>query len=306
MIVNMFRERKMDVLVLSETKVKGTGEREWEGERVIVSGVAERMRAREGVAVMVRGRLWGSVTEYKCVSSRIVWIRMKVAGEKVVVVGVYGPGMERNENEREVFWESLNECLSGFGENERVIVMGDMNAKVGDREREGVTGKYGVPGVNENGDRLVEVCAERRMIVGNTWFQKKLCQKYTREGEGGQERSLIDYVLVDERNRRLLEDVNVFRGAAGGMSDHYLVEAKVRMKGCFRRDREEVLYQRVVKVSEFEKVEVREAFERLIMSEWGRVKYSRVVEVEEEWELFKSIIIRCAGISRRSRSSLLT
>ena len=26
MIVNMFRERKMDVLVLSETKVKGTGE----------------------------------------------------------------------------------------------------------------------------------------------------------------------------------------------------------------------------------------------------------------------------------------
>merc|ERR1712002_118694 len=88
-----------------------------------------------------------------------------------------------------------------FGVNERVIVMGDMNAKVGDREREGVTVKYGVPDVNENGERLVEVCAERRMSVGNTWFQKRLCQKYTREGEGGQGRSLIDYVLVDERNR---------------------------------------------------------------------------------------------------------
>ena len=35
MIVDMFRERKMDVLVLSETKVKGIGEHEWEGERVI-------------------------------------------------------------------------------------------------------------------------------------------------------------------------------------------------------------------------------------------------------------------------------
>ena len=34
----------MDVLVLSETKVKGTGEHEWEGERVIVAGVSERMR----------------------------------------------------------------------------------------------------------------------------------------------------------------------------------------------------------------------------------------------------------------------
>ena len=67
-----------------------------------------------------------------------------------------------------------------------------MNAKVGDHEREGVAGKYGVPGVNENGERLVEMCAERRMIIGNTWFQKRLFQKYTREGEDGQERSLID------------------------------------------------------------------------------------------------------------------
>ena len=99
MIVDMFRERKMDVLVLSETKVKGIGEREWEGERVIVSGVSERMRAREGVAVLIKGRLWGSVTEYRCVSSRLMWVRMKVAGENVVVVGVYGPGMEGNENE---------------------------------------------------------------------------------------------------------------------------------------------------------------------------------------------------------------
>ena len=163
----------------------------------------------------------------------------------------------------------------------KIIVLGDMNAKVGDHEREGVTGKYGVPGVNENGERLVEMCAERRMIIGNTntWFQKRLFQKYTREGEDGQERSMIDYVLVDERTKRSLEDVNVFRGAAGGMSDHYLIEAKVRIRGGFRRDRGEAVNQRVVKVSEFEKVEVREAFERLIVSEWERVKDSRLLSV---------------------------
>ena len=206
---------------------------------------------------------------------------MKVAGEKVVIVGVYAPGMERSENEREAFWETFNECLSGFGENERVIVLGDMNAKVGDRVREGVLGKYGVPGVNENGERLVEVCTERRMIIGNTWFQKKLIHKYTREGENGQERSLIDYVLVDERSKRLLEDINVYRGAAGGMSDHYLVEAKVKMRGGFKRGRGEAVSKRVIKVSEFEKSEVREAFKRLIMNEWERVKNTRVLRVEE-------------------------
>ena len=47
MIVDMFKERKLDVLALSESKVKGEGVREWEGERVIVSGVSERCRARQ-------------------------------------------------------------------------------------------------------------------------------------------------------------------------------------------------------------------------------------------------------------------
>ena len=69
--VDMFKEGKMDVLILSEAKVKGEGEREWEDERVIVSGVLDRCRVREGVAVVLKKRLWGSITEYKCVSRRI-------------------------------------------------------------------------------------------------------------------------------------------------------------------------------------------------------------------------------------------
>ena len=72
---------------------------------------------------------------------------------------------------------SLNVCLAGFDENERVTVLGDLNAIVGERERGEVIGKFGVPGVNENGECLVELCEERSMIVGNTWFEKKLINK---------------------------------------------------------------------------------------------------------------------------------
>ena len=136
------------------------------------------------------------------------------------------------------------------------------------RELYEVVGKHGVPGVNENGERLVEVCSKKRLGMGNTWFQKRLIQKYAREGENGQERSLIDYVLVDEKSKNLLKDVNVYGGAAGGMSDHHLAEAKIRMKGFRKREREEVTAKRVVRVSELEKKEVREAFVILIVNEW--------------------------------------
>ena len=105
------------------------------GQRVIVSGVSERCRAREGVAVMLSGRMWGKVAEYKCLNSRIMWVKLKLDGEIIVVVSVYAPGMEKNEDERERFWASLNECLVGFGSNERVIVSG---ASERCRAREGV------------------------------------------------------------------------------------------------------------------------------------------------------------------------
>ena len=62
-----------------------------------------------------------------------------------------------------------------------------------------------------------------------------------------------------------MEDVNVYRGVAGGMSDHYLLEAKVRMKGFQKREREEVTAKRVVRKSELQKEEMREVFVTLIV-----------------------------------------
>lgn len=104
------------------------------------------MQSTEGVAVVRKGILFGSVREYRCVNTRVIWIKLKVPGERIVVISVYGPGMERGENERESFWECLNECLIDFSENERILVFEDMNAKVRDREI-GVVGKHGVPWV---------------------------------------------------------------------------------------------------------------------------------------------------------------
>ena len=42
----------------------------------------------------------------------------------------------------------------------QVIVLGDMNARVGNEELLGVIGKYGVPGRNVSGERLLEMCSE--------------------------------------------------------------------------------------------------------------------------------------------------
>ena len=41
-------------------------------------------------------------------------------------------------------------------------------------------------------------------------------------------RASMDYVLLPKRMRARLLDVNVCRGEGGGMSDHFLVEARLK------------------------------------------------------------------------------
>ena len=52
---------------------------------------------------------------------------------------------------------------------------------------ERIVGRHGVPGRNESGERLLEVCAEQELVMGKSWFKKNYVYKYTWLGmaEGG-------------------------------------------------------------------------------------------------------------------------
>ncbi len=55
-------------------------------------------------------------------------------------------------------------------------LLGGMNSRVGSTEIGGVVGKYGVEGVNENGQNLVDICAVRGLFLSNT-FQHKMIHR---------------------------------------------------------------------------------------------------------------------------------
>ena len=75
----------------------------------------------------------------------------EIGHEKWVFVSAYGPGSERTEEEVDEFWQELRGCLQQFGEDEHVVVMGDLNARVVSRTVEGVVGNFGIDDTNESG-----------------------------------------------------------------------------------------------------------------------------------------------------------
>ena len=295
MIGSMFEERKLDVLALCETKMKGKGDCDFGRVSGRISGVV-RGRAREGVAILVSQFIADKVVEWQEVSSRIMWVKVKFGRESWVFVSAYGPGREKSDGEREDFWSGLDECLQSFGGNVRVVVLGDLNARVGDECIDGVVGRFGVPGRNDSGESLITMCIERGLAIGNTWFKKKEIHKYTwvRQTDGRVvDRALMDYVLISRDRIGRLLDIVVRRGVGGGMSDHFLVEGSLKVKS-HQGQRRETEIRRALKVSELDKENKVVECQEKVQREWVAVKEKESGSAEEEWRDFKSAVERCA------------
>ena len=67
--------------------------------------------------------------------------------------------------ERDAFWEELKGHIEVCEDRWKVVVIGEMNTRVRDSEVEGVTGKSEVSGMNEKGEKLIELCMEKKMSV---------------------------------------------------------------------------------------------------------------------------------------------
>lgn len=114
--------------------------------------------------------------------------------------------------------------------NGRVIIVGDLNGRVGRRDEESgeTIGNQGETTRNNNGKRLIEYCMMNNLIITNTFFAHKDIHNYTREVVSRKERSIIDYVMINNEFRRNIKDTRVRRGCEIS-SDHYLVLSKVEI-----------------------------------------------------------------------------
>ena len=49
-------------------------------------------------------------------------------------ISAYGPGSEKSEAIEE-FWNELSQCVGSFGRNVSMVVLGDLNARVGKKSK---------------------------------------------------------------------------------------------------------------------------------------------------------------------------
>ena len=90
----------------------------------------------------------------------------------ITVIQIYALTSNAEDAEVEWFYEDLQDLLELTPKKDVLFIIGDWNAKVGNQETLGVTGKFGLGIQNEAGQRLTEFCRENALVIANTLFQQ--------------------------------------------------------------------------------------------------------------------------------------
>jgi len=122
------------------------------------------------------------------------------------------------------------------------MLIGYMNARVGNNKVTNMVGTNGEATVNNTCNKLTDFCTCNNLKIMNTFFKHKEIHTCTLEARG--HKSIIDYFITNIRTSKVKQDIRFYRSTELD-TDHYLLCAKVNFpnkqlnknKGSFSKAR---------------------------------------------------------------------
>ena len=174
--------------------ILGISEMRWTGARKIVSDKITVIysgdeRHQQGVGVLLDKERAKSVIGFWAISGRVVLVKLKGHPFNMSIIQVYALTPEHTE-EIEAFYEDIDKAKRQCKSQEIMLVMGDLNAKVGKGKVGNTVRPHGLGTRNERGERLIGWYQENNQIIVNTWFQYHPRRLYTWISPGDRVRNL--------------------------------------------------------------------------------------------------------------------
>ncbi|XP_071153731.1 craniofacial development protein 2-like [Mytilus edulis] len=229
-VAKEMKNNGMDILGISESRWKGAGETKLQsGDTVIYVGDDEHQV--KGVAIMMNERAEKLLMEWTPINKRMIKARFYSKYKKLTVIQAYAPTNDAKEEEKEEFYQQLQDNGLSCNKNDMLIVMGDLNLKVGkdNSHMQEVLGKHGYGTINENGELLCNFCQINGLIITGSIFPHKEIHKVTWKSPDGKTTNQIDQIMIRGDMRTSILDTRVMRGA-DVYTDHYLVRSNIRLK----------------------------------------------------------------------------
>jgi hypothetical protein len=145
-------------------------------------------------------------------SDRIMTMRLITPSKTFSIVSAYAPQQGCEEDEKQRFWNELENVTVQIPDTDELIVAGDLNGHVGE-EREAYARWHGGKTLgrrNNEGGKILDFARSNDLAVTNTFFTKREEQTYTYQS--GVNRTVIDYIMVRRENLGKVKDCKVIPG----------------------------------------------------------------------------------------------
>lgn len=294
---------RISILGLSEVRWNGAGEyKSPTGDTIFLySGKEIGSNHESGVGLLLTTESHRSLMSWKPISDRIITARFKSRVRNVSLIQCYAPTEGASEEMKDRFYGQLNAVYDTIPRGDIICVLGDLNAKVGsdNASLKHVMGTHGLGTRNDNGERFVEFCNARRMVIGGTLFQHKDCHKVTwRSSDQYGTANQIDHFAISRRFQKCLLDVRSKTGAdIGQAKDHFLVIAKIRLRTSAILKKAKAVRPTKLAVERLKNATIRSNFSSQLREAVNQNDITAQVSVAAKWNALKDTIVNCANVS---------
>nr|XP_058942010.1 uncharacterized protein LOC131770312 [Pocillopora verrucosa] len=165
----------IDIAALQETRLPSNGSLNEEDYTFFWQGKAPEEHRVHGVGFAVRNSLLPSVEPPSEGTARILSLRLTTTSGPVNIMSTYAPTLCSTAEAKDEFYSQLDTAIKEIPPSEHLYLLGDFNAQIGSdfTSWPRCIGHFGVGKLNENGQRLLELCSFHDLCITNTFFTTK-------------------------------------------------------------------------------------------------------------------------------------
>ena len=153
------------------------GTKETEHYTVIYNGVDIHIRGQSGVLIWIHKSISDKIKHHKFWNDRVIETRLKTQMEHLTILEIYASTESRDELNEE-FYKTLQKILDKVNKNDYIMLIGDMNARVGSNRVANIVGTNGEATLNSNGRKLIDFCTFNNLKIMNRFFKHKEIHKF--------------------------------------------------------------------------------------------------------------------------------
>ena len=130
--------------ILGISKLRWTGMGEFNSDDHYINYCGQESLRRNGVDIIVNKRVRNAVLGCKIKNNRMISVHFQGKLFNITVILVYAPTSNAEEAEVERFYADLQDPLKLTPPKDVLFITGDWDAKIGNQETPGITGKFGL------------------------------------------------------------------------------------------------------------------------------------------------------------------